>query len=73
MQICCDDILVDYALLTGLPGVSKTEYDFSERRVVSDIGAASMILKADDRGVEQRTVQYDITDQTFRFPFGFDV
>ena len=73
VQICCDDILVNHALLSGFPGVSKTEYDFPERCVVSDIGAAAVILKADDRSVKQRTVQYDIPDQTFRLPFGFDI
>ena len=73
VEVSGDHIFVDYALIAGLPGISKTEEYFAERCMISDIGAPAMVFKTYHRCVKQRAVQYNIADQPFRFPFCIDI
>ena len=73
MEIGGDHVFVDYAFVTGFPGISQSEEYFSKGSVLPDIGAASMVFKSYNRGIKQRAVQDNVADETLWFPFGRDI
>lgn len=55
-------IFVNDSFVTGFAGVAQTIEDFAEGCVFSYVGAAAMVFKSYNRGVEEWAVQDDVAD-----------